>query len=282
MDLSFLKELGQVTGVGGVAVGVLLVLFRDVVRKKIFPTLTKSQGQRILILILLLTWSVAVFGLSVWAYVATHNGSVDEQTIAHVGKVLGENTQTPIKGAKVTLELGTVPKIAYTDTEGFYKFQLVERVLRDPYIKVLAEGYEPYERHLSLEGLAETQDIRLSLATNSSNLTVLQRQILLTAGKSARYQVTTWNAANNTIGLPRPHLLAAVMTLIDDGLVTSSYDYKDYTSLLQSVREAASFVNDGINRTIYSISAVTPANVQRLASFQLTPTAAGRSLVASE
>ena len=71
-QLELLNSLGQVAGIGGVALGVLLLLFRDVIRKKIFPQLTKRQGYRVVLLFLILTWSVAIAGIIAW--MTTQNG----------------------------------------------------------------------------------------------------------------------------------------------------------------------------------------------------------------
>ena len=37
MDLNILKTLGQIAGIGGLALGVLLILFREVIRKRDLP-----------------------------------------------------------------------------------------------------------------------------------------------------------------------------------------------------------------------------------------------------
>jgi hypothetical protein len=68
MDAGLLKWLGQTVGVVGVALGIVLLLFRDIIRKAIFPKLTRDHGYRLLQLISLLTWSVAVVGIGAWAW----------------------------------------------------------------------------------------------------------------------------------------------------------------------------------------------------------------------
>jgi uncharacterized protein YjbI with pentapeptide repeats len=73
MDAEILKVVGQVAGIGGIALGVLLLVFREVIRKKIFPMLTKEQAYRLLRLVLLLVWLVALAGVVAWVWVATHS-----------------------------------------------------------------------------------------------------------------------------------------------------------------------------------------------------------------
>lgn len=68
MDDKFLITLGQIAGIGGISVGTLLMIFRDIVRKKIFPKLTKEHGFRLLMLIVVLVWITAIVGILSWTY----------------------------------------------------------------------------------------------------------------------------------------------------------------------------------------------------------------------
>lgn len=68
---SVLKVVGQVAGIGGLALGVLLLIFRDVIRKNIFPSLDKIQAYRILRLIIVSTFLIAALGIGAWVYVQT-------------------------------------------------------------------------------------------------------------------------------------------------------------------------------------------------------------------
>jgi hypothetical protein len=68
METDLLKTLGQIAGIGGISLGVFLLLFRDLIRKKIFPTLTKDQAFRLLRLIAILVWSVAIVGIGAWIW----------------------------------------------------------------------------------------------------------------------------------------------------------------------------------------------------------------------
>jgi hypothetical protein len=68
MDAELLKTLGQVLGIGGLALGIFFLLFREVIRKSIFPTLKKDDAYRLLRLISVLIWSVAVIGIGAWIW----------------------------------------------------------------------------------------------------------------------------------------------------------------------------------------------------------------------
>jgi hypothetical protein len=69
MEAETLKVLGQVAGIGGIALGVMMILFRDVIQKSIFPTLSRAEGYRLLRLMIVATWTIALGGLGSWIYV---------------------------------------------------------------------------------------------------------------------------------------------------------------------------------------------------------------------
>jgi hypothetical protein len=68
MDIGMLKLFGQIGGLAGLCLGVLLLVFRDIIRKNIFPRLTRELAYRLFRLIAILVWSLAVLGLGTWAY----------------------------------------------------------------------------------------------------------------------------------------------------------------------------------------------------------------------
>lgn len=71
MDAQILRIVGQVAGIGGLALGVLLLVFREVIRLKVFPQLARAHAYKIIRLILLLVWSVALAGIGAWVWVET-------------------------------------------------------------------------------------------------------------------------------------------------------------------------------------------------------------------
>jgi hypothetical protein len=70
MGPKIFKIVSQVAGVAGISLAVFLSLFRDVIRKKIFPKLTKKQAFRLLTLLLVLVWSIALAGIGAWVWVS--------------------------------------------------------------------------------------------------------------------------------------------------------------------------------------------------------------------
>lgn len=57
---------GQVAGIGGLAIASMLLIFRDILRKNIFPQMTKDQGYRTINRIALLAFFIALTGVIAW------------------------------------------------------------------------------------------------------------------------------------------------------------------------------------------------------------------------
>lgn len=68
MDTALFETLGRIAGIGGIALGVLLLLFRDVIRRNIFPNLTRDQAYKIIRLVLVLTFLIALAGIGAWVW----------------------------------------------------------------------------------------------------------------------------------------------------------------------------------------------------------------------
>jgi hypothetical protein len=68
MDSDLLKTLGEILGIGGLALGAFFLLFREVLRKSIFPMLKKDDAYRLLRWMAVLIWSVAGIGIGAWVW----------------------------------------------------------------------------------------------------------------------------------------------------------------------------------------------------------------------
>jgi hypothetical protein len=85
MEIDLFKTLGQVAGIGGLSLGVFLLLFRDVIRKKIFPQLTKEQAYLLLKKISFYVWTVALAGIAAWLISMSVSGSTINQNVSGNG-----------------------------------------------------------------------------------------------------------------------------------------------------------------------------------------------------
>ncbi|MBC7572373.1 MAG: hypothetical protein H7319_21975 [Spirosoma sp.] len=81
MDVNILKTVGQVAGIGGIAIGMIILVFRDVIRRNIFPNLERNQAYNLLRIILFLTWSIGVLGILAYVYIQPRPTTIIEQSI---------------------------------------------------------------------------------------------------------------------------------------------------------------------------------------------------------
>ncbi|MSO31055.1 MAG: hypothetical protein EXQ48_08985 [Acidobacteria bacterium] len=70
MEEQLLQALGKISGIGGISVGVFLLLFREVIRKNIFPTLSDVHAYRLIRQFMYLTFAIAISGIVAWTYVS--------------------------------------------------------------------------------------------------------------------------------------------------------------------------------------------------------------------
>lgn len=112
---------------------------------------------------------VAIIGLigtlvlGYWQFVLKPDKTDPTNETEYIGRVLDVNTQLPIAGAKITLDLEGVPPIVYTDSEGVYRFKVVIESVISGQIRVDAQGYQVYTRNISLSSrLTTIEEIRLT------------------------------------------------------------------------------------------------------------------------
>ncbi len=75
MDTETLKIVGQVAGIGGLALGVFLLLYREMIRRLVFPNLNRRDAFRIIIIFMVLVWSIAVIGIGAWVWAGANKGT---------------------------------------------------------------------------------------------------------------------------------------------------------------------------------------------------------------
>jgi hypothetical protein len=78
------------------------------------------------------------------------------------GRVIDAETQLPIAGAKVILDLIQLPTIVYTDSEGIFRFPLATAGNLNSQVRVEANGYRVYTRNITISPETKVlEDIRL-------------------------------------------------------------------------------------------------------------------------
>jgi hypothetical protein len=101
MDDQALNIFGKVAGLGGLSLGIVLLLFREVIRKNIFPKLQPDAAYLLLRLITIAVWSIALTGIAAWAYVSRPIQQGDVFSIP-VNKTPERITKAEGKGCQAT------------------------------------------------------------------------------------------------------------------------------------------------------------------------------------
>jgi hypothetical protein len=83
--------------------------------------------------------------------------------VEYVGRIIDIDNQQPVVGAKITLDLaGGVPLIAYSDSEGIYRFIVSINSSVSGQIRIDAQGYQVYIRDINISpDINVIEDIRL-------------------------------------------------------------------------------------------------------------------------
>lgn len=156
MDPSFFETLGKYAGLAGISVGVVLVIFRQLLKLQIFSRLVGTQTYRLLQQLMYLTFAVGVVGIGAWAFVTTKTSS----SHAITGRVVDGKTRQPIVGAEVTLSGRS--ESARTDGAGNFSLPFVAMPSGSVHLFVSKDGYAIFDRNASvgdnIEALLSSSD----------------------------------------------------------------------------------------------------------------------------
>ena len=167
------RIVGATSGLAGLAVGMIVILFKEVIRKRIFPMLPKREAYGLLRLVLVLSWSIAVVGIGAWTYVqwlsqrqlsgapqATEKAAVAAALVI-AGTVVDRDTNAGIGQASIAIA-GSKDVITSEDS-GNFRIQLPPG---------LARG----ERQRLSVSKAGYQQLDTSVLPPTENLTLLLRK----------------------------------------------------------------------------------------------------------
>ncbi len=119
MEVQLLQAVGKIAGIGGLALGVFVLLFREVIRKSIFPTLSDDHAYSVIHQFMYLTFAVAVCGIAAWTYVQARASSAPPVTAAHVAPAAPSVDVTGTWKASVKYSWGdTYPETFQFDVHG--------------------------------------------------------------------------------------------------------------------------------------------------------------------
>ena len=81
MNVELLEKLGQIAGIAGLSIGLLLLIFRPIIAKVFLGNLTKEQAYKIIRLIIIFSFTTAIIGILGWFYLEDKKTSTIENNI---------------------------------------------------------------------------------------------------------------------------------------------------------------------------------------------------------
>lgn len=69
MNSEFIKILGEIAGIGGISLGVLLILFREIIRKNLFKRFSQNESYYFFRLLVILVFAISALGISAYVLV---------------------------------------------------------------------------------------------------------------------------------------------------------------------------------------------------------------------
>ena len=146
MDVKVFEVLGKYAGLAGISIGLVLLVFRAVLKRNIYPKLNTQQAYALLRLLIILTFATGLIGIGSWTFVAVETSS--GQTIR--GDVRDADSNAPIQDAEIVLVGRT--ESARTDVVGNFSLLLKDRPRPEPSMGmyILKQGYQPYTRNVEM------------------------------------------------------------------------------------------------------------------------------------
>lgn len=151
MDAETLKSVGLVAGIGGIALAVLMTVFREVIRKNIFAQLDPHAGYRLLRLILVLTWSVAIIGVGAWLMAKRGEQSSGMPLATTEFKIVGLITDQQENGiADANVSIVGNGSFVRSDSAGSFTLPVALGDERDVIVRITKNGFRPKTQPVTL------------------------------------------------------------------------------------------------------------------------------------
>lgn len=182
MNIEVLESLGKIAGIAGISIGALVIIFNGILKKQIFPSLTRDQSYSIIRMMIIAAGLLVILGIASWIYVDGKKDQREDDSLLKskyiLGKVVNQD-DNPIGNAEV--EISQFPDLAdRTDVNGrfaikirgkgkkFLDIQLRHKDYRSSTSKVKI-NFEDGEDEVNVETLQLMAKISTSNTSNSSS-----------------------------------------------------------------------------------------------------------------
>jgi hypothetical protein len=176
MEMSTLKTVGQIAGIGGICVGIFLLVIQSVLKKRSYTRLNGKNSYSLLRLIIILTWIIALAGLALYGWIWQKNGpgSPSGQPACTAYTIVGSLVEVTATGtallnnAQVSLQNKSPYATDEFITNGSFTIHHVPVKLSDPYIDlwIYRSGKALYHKRIKIASLpTESVSCEVNLGT---------------------------------------------------------------------------------------------------------------------
>jgi hypothetical protein len=146
-DLSILQTVGKVAGIGGLGIGAVIILLREIIRKNVFPNLTRQQGYRLLVLVAGFAWLTGLAGIGAWVYVNSAHASSASKDTTITGSVRDVQNNA-LSG--VQLAAPDAGAQDYSTSNGGFRLNVGNSASSPVLLVVSKNGFETWENRISV------------------------------------------------------------------------------------------------------------------------------------
>lgn len=147
-----LQALGKIAGLGGIAFGAFILIFRDVIRRNIFPKLKQDHAYRLITLIVSLTFAIAGIGVGSYVYLESRGSP---------GRVTLTFPQVSAQSA-INAHLALIDQNRYGAAYDELSSDSKQRFARDFFLSVFEAQHAPHGRTIGrkLYGLVPADQLQ--------------------------------------------------------------------------------------------------------------------------
>jgi hypothetical protein len=154
MDAQFWEVLGKYAGLAGFCVALILLIFRAILKKNIFPELNTEQAYSLLKLLITLTFSAGILGIGAWAFVSGRGPTVQPGDLVPsaviTGHVISQETGKAIDDAEVTLSGRT--ETTHSDGAGNFTLTIIPPLPPDKqvHLYITKDVFKIFDRNVTI------------------------------------------------------------------------------------------------------------------------------------
>lgn len=149
MEINILESLGKIAGLAGISIGLVALIFKSIIRRKIFPTLEPERAYMIISRIINMSFILALLGLLCWLYLTNKEEASTVKSLNVIGHVKGKN-DNPVSGVKVYFKQDQ-NNFDRTDSDGKFVLETKGNGTQFYDLMIFHDNYYAHEKNTEID-----------------------------------------------------------------------------------------------------------------------------------